>query len=174
MKLKYKILFIVPVLFLGDQISKLWIASHLSFGDSITVIPGLFDIVHVLNRGGAFGLFAQVDSVLREVFFYGVSSLAVLLIVIYYVTLTESQVAIYICLSLILSGALGNLCDRFVRGAVVDFLSFHWYDQVAQFDFFGNLIRFRLEWPAFNVADSAITLGVLGICFLTLQDSSKK
>ncbi|MDO8644433.1 MAG: signal peptidase II [bacterium] len=171
MKSKYWFLLLIPGIVFLDQFTKNLILQGLPLGDSIPVIPHIFDIVHVRNRGGAFGIFAGLPETTRQIFFYLVSAVALLAIGAYYVMLKEKSRLIYIFLVMIIAGALGNLWDRFLRGEVVDFLSFHWYDKVASWNFFGFPVRFRLEWPAFNVADISISIAATGIFLMTLKES---
>lgn len=128
-----------------DQASKLYIQATIPFGHSITVIPDLFAIVHVLNPGAAFGLFAASPSSFRNPFFVGISLLAIGCILYYRHRGLHDHPLASFALSLILGGALGNLIDRLRIGMVIDFLDVHYY---------------QYHWPAFNVADSAITVGV--------------
>ena len=128
-----------------DQASKLSIQATIPLGHSIPLIPDFFAIVHVLNPGAAFGLLAARSSAFRNPFFVGISLLAIGFILYYrHRGLTPHSLASF-ALSLILGGALGNLVDRLRLGMVIDFLDVHY---------------FRYHWPAFNVADSAITVGV--------------
>ncbi len=125
-----------------DQITKAVIIDRLAIGASIAVIDGFFDIVHFRNPGAAFSIFASGGS-MRTVFLIG-TSIAALAVIFMLIRQSKETFAIF-SLSLIAGGAIGNLIDRLRFGEVVDFLYFH----------IG-----RLYWPAFNVADSAITVGV--------------
>ena len=131
------------VVLLLDQASKLYIATHFALYESVTVIPGLFHLTYVRNQGAAFGILA--DSSLRLPFFLTVSAAAAIGILWYLRRLRPEQRLLQFSLSLIFAGALGNLIDRARMGEVVDFLDFFWHGH---------------HWPAFNVADSAITVGV--------------
>lgn len=166
---KYKILLIVPIILLLDQWSKAWVVQSLVKRDSIPIIPNFFDIVHVTNKGAAFGIFRGMPESIRHPFFCILSLVAILLIILYYTRLKEKHLLPYVCLSLILGGAIGNLWDRFARGEVVDFLSIHWYDKMIHWQFGSFRLHFLLEWPAFNVADSAITLAVVGFALFTFR-----
>ena len=157
---------IIPFVFLADQLTKRLILKFIPLGDSIPVIPGIFDIVHTRNKGAAFGFLAQTPESFRLPFFFIVSTLALTLITIYFFRLKDPRRSIYVCLALILGGALGNIYDRIFLGEVVDFLSFHWYDKIVHWGIAGGWLRFRLEWPAFNVADSAISVAVVWLMFL--------
>jgi len=119
-----------------DQITKHLIASSLKPFDSIEIFPFLH-LVNVKNKGAAFGMLKNVGSG----FFIGVSIIAVIL-VIWLLTRKKED---HFGLSLILGGAVGNLIDRIFLGHVVDFIDF-------------SIGRFH--WPAFNVADSALTIGI--------------
>lgn len=129
----------------ADQISKAVITRFLQLYETVPVIPGFFNITHVLNPGGAFGLFARHSPEIRVFFFLVVSScVAVLILWFYFQTAARYQV-LSIAFAGIFGGAVGNLIDRFRFGKVVDFLDFH----VGAY-----------HWPAFNVADSAISVGM--------------
>lgn len=143
---KYIRLAVVAGLVVGaDQITKALIIKHLPLHKSITVISGLFDITHILNPGGAFGLMANMSVVVRTVVFLFISSLAVGLILYFYIKTPPGYTLLAIGFALIFGGAIGNLIDRVRFGVVVDFLDFY----------IG-----KHHWPAFNVADSAITVGI--------------
>ncbi|MEE9613533.1 MAG: signal peptidase II [Thermodesulfobacteriota bacterium] len=125
-----------------DQLTKLIVAHYLFPGETVEVIPGLFNLVYWKNPGAAFGIFKD-GGLLRTLFLIGVSVAALVLIGILLRQSTDTFTDL--SLSLIAGGAVGNTIDRVLLGEVVDFLDFHaggWH------------------WPAFNVADSAITVGV--------------
>jgi len=132
------------VIFL-DRVTKLAIIQTLRLGQGIPVIPGFFDIVFVLNPGAAFGFLATLSDQVRNPLFILVSILAVILIVFYRTHYLRSHRLVSVALGLVLGGAVGNLIDRLHYGMVVDFLDVH----VGPY-----------HWPAFNVADSAISVGV--------------
>ena len=129
-----------------DQITKAVITEKLFMYGSYKVIDGFFSLVYVMNPGAAFGFLAGAPEIFRYLFFISVTVLAILLI-IYYILKSKSQdVLMVISLTLIFGGAVGNLIDRIRFGAVVDFLDFYigaWH------------------WPAFNAADSAISIGAV-------------
>jgi signal peptidase II len=128
-----------------DQITKLWIISNFALHEQQNVIPGLFDLVYVTNTGAAFGFLAGSKSWLRQVFFVGVAVVALVVIVYAYGHLKKQGKLFVYSLGLIGGGAIGNLIDRLRFGSVVDFLDFYLGSH---------------HWPAFNAADSAITVGV--------------
>ena len=139
-----------------DQASKLVIASAMRLGQSIPVVPGLFDISYVLNPGAAFGILASRSAAFRNPFFMIVSLLAICLIVYYYHRYLHQPARLpAAALGLILGGAVGNLIDRLRVGMVIDFLDFH----VSGY-----------HWPAFNVADAAISIGVGLMLFRMLSE----
>jgi len=108
------------------------------------VIDGFFNLVYVMNPGAAFGFLSRTPELFRYSFFIGITVLAMLLIIYYLVKSENEKAIITLSLALIFGGAVGNLIDRIRFGAVVDFLDFY----------IGNW-----HWPAFNAADSAITVG---------------
>jgi signal peptidase II len=144
---KYARLAIVAGLVVSaDQISKALILKNLPLHHSTPVIAGLFDITHILNPGGAFGLMAGMSAVMRAIVFLFISSMAVGLIFYFYYKTPPTYKLLATGFALIFGGAIGNLIDRVRFGTVVDFLDFY----------IGNH-----HWPAFNIADSAITVGIL-------------
>ncbi|HXU93696.1 MAG TPA: signal peptidase II [Gallionella sp.] len=124
-----------------DQSSKLWITSHFVLGESLYVL-GVFDLVLAHNTGAAFNFLHDAGGIQRWLF-GGIAIVASMWIVVL-LRKHSAQKLFALALSLILGGALGNLIDRIAYGHVVDFLAFHWNEHY---------------FPAFNVADSAITLG---------------
>lgn len=168
-KLKIVALWVIPILTL-DQLTKQWVAHSLRLGESVSVIPGIFDIVHVRNRGAAFGFMSHLPDTIRLPFFFIVSTVALVLITLYFLKLEDQRKSFMMCLGLILGGALGNISDRIFFGEVIDFLSFHWYDKIIQI--FGEF-SLRLEWPAFNVADSAITVAVAWLMITMFSPNQK-
>jgi signal peptidase II len=128
-----------------DQTTKALVLYYLPLGGSISVIPGFFDLTHVHNPGGAFGFLSGMSSEVRSLLFVAVSVLAAGLILYFYWQTPVRERLLAIGLALLFGGAVGNLIDRIRFGVVVDFL-----------DFYAG----ELHWPAFNVADSAITVGV--------------
>jgi len=139
----------------ADQITKLWLASKLAPGAAVAV-TGFFNLVHVYNTGAAFSFLANEGGWQRG-FFVAVAIVAAVVIV---VLLRRHAAERFFCaaLALILGGALGNLFDRIVLGKVVDFLDFH---------------AFGWHWPAFNLADSAITVGAALLILESFQERGK-
>ncbi|MDF1536905.1 MAG: signal peptidase II [bacterium] len=143
------------VIVAADRISKMIVPRFLDLYESIPVIPGLFDITYARNSGGAFGILASWDSPLRRVFFILASVAAMFLLwVLYRQAAASTSRSLRLSFAAIGGGAFGNLYDRAVTGEVVDFLDFY----------LGSY-----HWPAFNIADSAISIGavILGYLYLT-------
>lgn len=159
---KYKILCsLSSLVFVLDQLTKSFVLKTLAIGESIPVIQGFFDLVHVRNRGAAFGMFHLLKDGIRVPFFYGISFIAFFSLLYFFRQLRDKQLCYAAPMSLIMGGILGNLVDRVRFGDVIDFLSLHIHDKI----FLGVL----MEWPAFNVADSAITISMIWITILVLR-----
>lgn len=123
---------------------------HVPLHYSISIIEGFFNITHIRNPGVAFGLFAGYQSEYKALFFIIVSLIAIIAILIIFHQSPDEKISVRVGLILIFSGAVGNLIDRILHKEVIDFL-----------DFFQN----GSHWPAFNVADSCITIGVSFMIF---------
>lgn len=128
-----------------DQATKLLVQRTFRLGESLPVVPGLFNLTYVLNPGAAFGFLAGAAAAFRGPFFIAVSVLAIVIICYYHARHARGRPLPVVGLALILGGAVGNLIDRLRVGMVIDFLDFY----------LGTY-----HWPAFNVADSGITVGV--------------
>jgi signal peptidase II len=133
-----------------DQLSKRWIIESLYYGQTLEIVPGLIDLTHVRNPGGAFSVLAGASSDWRMPFFLGAGALAVGLLLVFYRRLPPQARLSAKAIGMIMGGALGNLTDRVVHGEVIDWLDVH----------LGTY-----TWPTFNVADSCIVVGV-GILIL--------
>lgn len=150
MKKKYLwVSFIIGVILLLDQVTKYIIEKHVRQYEVISIIPGFFNVTHVRNKGAAFSLFANAPESFRSFFFAVVTIVAVVVIVL--LIRKAHERLLIVALSLIAGGAVGNLVDRVRYGEVVDFIQ--WYVK-------------SYYWPSFNVADSAITVGV---CLLAVD-----
>jgi signal peptidase II len=129
-----------------DQITKAAIVAKFVKHESYAIVDGFFNIVYVMNPGAAFGFLANMSETFRYIFFTGIT-VVVILLIIYYIVKSKSQnMLMVISLTLIFAGAVGNLIDRIRFGAVIDFL---------------DVYIGTAHWPAFNVADSAISLGAM-------------
>jgi signal peptidase II len=140
-----------------DQWTKGWIENTLEVHQSRSVIPGLFELTYVRNTGAAFGLFASVDSLVKEFLLNSVAVAVFLVVSAYALRSSHKSVRLQVGFALILGGAVGNLLDRVRWRYVVDFLDF---------GVSGH------HWPAFNIADSAICIGV-GLLFLDMLRSEE-
>lgn len=131
---------------LVDQLSKILVLKQMPLYKSITLIPGLFNLTHVHNPGGAFGFMAHNGSPWRHWLFMVAAIVALGLILYFYHQTPRTHPWLGMALAMIFGGAVGNLIDRVRFGEVVDFLDVY----------IGNL-----HWPTFNIADSAVTVGVI-------------
>jgi len=148
----------VAAVVLLDFITKAYISSSMSLHESFDVINGFLNITYVRNPGAAFSFLADAPAIFRSIFFISVTVTAIIL-VLYYIAKSKIEEPFMIfSLSLILSGAVGNLIDRIRFGEVVDFIDVY----ISSY-----------HWPAFNVADSAITVGAV-IMVLELIRGKKK
>jgi signal peptidase II len=142
-----------------DQLTKVLVLSRFKLGESISVIENFFNLTFVKNYGAAFGFLSDSHPEFREVFFLAMPPVAMIVIA----TLlkkapADDKLQIY-ALSSILGGAMGNYIDRLRFRYVVDFLDFHWFN--------------KYSWPAFNIADSAIVIGV-GVLMYQMYLEGKK
>lgn len=131
------------VVIAADQASKAWLVSAFEHGQSVT-LTSFFDLVFVFNRGAAFSFLSTASGWQR--WFFVLLALCISAWIVVVIKRHAQERLLPLALALVMGGALGNVIDRLVYGAVVDFLSFH----------LGGLY-----WPAFNVADSAISVGVV-------------
>lgn len=145
---------VVLVIVFCDQITKSLIVSHLSVHEVHPVIPGFFDIVHFRNTGAAFGIFSGTFSHLKHYFFLCISLVVLSGILVYIWISREVRKWEVLALAMVFSGALGNFIDRLRFQEVIDFLYFHWH---------------KYYWPAFNVSDSAISIGTVLLILLYIK-----
>ena len=141
----FRLILFAGIVILADQLSKAAILKFIPLYHSIPIIPGFFDLTHVRNPGGAFGFFASQSEGWRQFFFLILTSVAIVTIFYFYRIIPSSHPWLSAGLALIFGGAIGNLIDRIRLGEVVDFLKFY----IGKY-----------QWPSFNIADSAITVGV--------------
>jgi signal peptidase II len=147
-----------------DRVTKLWIQANVGAYDTIPVLPEVFNIVYARNRGAAFGMLSTASETTRVLVLIGISTciLGFIVWMLWQATRPDALASFTYrsALSLVLGGAVGNLYDRIFEGSVTDFL------QV----FIGSY-----EWPSFNVADSAISVGaVLMACELIFHKEAPK
>lgn len=137
----------------ADQAAK-WVILHLvPLHETIAVIPGFLNVVHFRNPGGAFGLFAAQSGFTLGMIFFIVTLVALGLIIYLYKQTPAGERLLAAGLAFVFGGALGNLIDRLRFGNVVDFIDVYVRDY---------------HWPAFNIADSAITLGIVIFAFYVI------
>ena len=129
-----------------DFATKALVEARIPLHHAVPVVDGLFSLVHVRNTGAAFSLLAEAPAALRVPLFVAIAVAAVAAVLALLRKLDDRQRLLTAALALVLGGAIGNLVDRLRYGAVVDFLLVYWRDW---------------HWPAFNVADSAISIGVV-------------
>ncbi len=158
---KKNILFmaVAGLVVLLDQLTKGWIIATMRLHDAYPVIDGFFNIIHVRNPGAAFGFLAGASPLFRSVFFLAVTVAAILLILHYLRQTRIEEISLVLSLALILAGAVGNLIDRIRFGEVVDFL---------------DVYIGAHHWPAFNVADAAISTGASVLMILLLGRRKEK
>ncbi len=155
MKLKYLILAaIAGAVITIDQATKMYVHTHFGLHESIEVIQGFFNLTYVRNYGAAFGFLADSHQTFREIFFLSMPPVALLVILAILRGVLETDRWQIVSLSLVFGGAIGNYIDRIRFRYVIDFLDFH--------------IQKKYTWPAFNIADSAIVVGVSVLLFLEL------
>lgn len=140
-----------------DQLTKLYIDRTMPLFQSIPVIDGLFSITYVRNKGAAFSFLAHASW--RLPFFLVITVIALVVILVAMRKLRDDQRLATVSLGLIFSGAAGNLIDRVRLGEVIDFLEVYWRS---------------FHWPAFNVADSAICVGVALLAIDMLREERRE
>ncbi|MBF0276091.1 MAG: signal peptidase II [Nitrospinae bacterium] len=152
---KYLLVFSCFII-LVDYYTKWLIDSNMALHESIEVIPGLLNITYVRNMGVAFGMFSDFNAAIT----LSVISAGAILFLLYLLFVTEdNKTAELFAISLIIGGAAGNLIDRVQQQGVVDFVDFH----------IG-----ASHWPAFNVADSAITIGMALFIYVIIFNQEEK
>ncbi len=150
---------VTVVLVALDQITKMFIMHTMHLHESIPIIPEFFNLTYIRNPGAAFGIFAQSNSAFRLIFFVGTSIFALGLLGTIFYRLHRDDLWGQLTVSSIFGGAIGNLIDRLRFGEVIDFLDFH----VNGY-----------HWPAFNIADSAISVGVVSLLIIFALDKKKE
>ncbi len=149
---------IVGVIIVLDQATKWLIARTLAVHESITVFDSYFHITHERNTGAAFSLLAQAPAAFRQPFFLITTIVAVIALLLFLRKIAASDRLTLTAVAAILGGALGNFIDRVRHGEVIDFLLVHWHEYY---------------WPAFNVADSCITVGVISLLVAAFRETRK-
>jgi signal peptidase II len=155
---KYRLALIIGLtVLILDQITKALVHNLMQLHQSIEILPNFVHLTYLRNTGAAFGFLAGDRSALKTVFFLLVSGVAIGCIFYLLRNLRPGRNTETLSLSFILGGAIGNLIDRLRMGEVIDFIDLHWH---------------HVHWPAFNVADSAITVGVILLLFQMIRKQS--
>jgi len=155
LKKKYLLFFVTTVtVIILDQIMKAYVISTMSIHESFAVIEGFFNITYIRNPGAAFGFLAGASPIFRQVFFLS-AAIAVIALILYGIRKSgEKELPLVFSLSLLSAGAAGNLIDRVRFGEVVDFL---------------DVYLGHYHWPAFNIADAAISTGAAIMILIMLK-----
>ncbi len=156
---KVNIAIVIVSVIILDQLTKYITKTSLELGESVHVIGNFFRFTYVENPGMAFGL--RIDN---NYLFLTLSLAAAFLVFYYLYKLRNEHWPLQLAISLITAGAIGNLSDRFIRGSVVDFMDFEFFDIIIpSFELFGiNFSGYDLtRWPVFNVADMAVSGGMI-------------
>jgi signal peptidase II len=141
----------LPIIVL-DQATKLFVQAHMALYESIALIPNYLDITYTLNPGAAFSMLAEAPPWVRRAFLLSMSCAAIIVLAVLIVRAERVSIN-SVAFAMIMGGATGNLIDRALRGGrVIDFMRAHYYD---------------LNYPVFNVADSAISIGVVLIILVS-------
>jgi len=139
-------LILVSALLIADQWTKYLIHSRFRLGESLVLIEHLFAFTYVRNYGAAFGFLNNAPAAFREPFFLAIPILALVFLFYMLYRMEDHKTYTVVALCMIISGAVGNLIDRLRFGYVIDFIDVHWKE--------------FYHWPAFNIADSCIVVGV--------------
>ena len=144
---KYLFLFVISsLLIVIDQYTKFMVTLHIPINYSIKIVEGFFNLTHIRNSGVAFGIFSDQNSELKPYILIFVSIIAIIAILVIFHQTGKNKKIVQTGLVLVFSGAIGNLIDRVLHKEVIDFIDIFIDNQ---------------HWPAFNVADSCITIGVM-------------
>jgi signal peptidase II len=138
-----------------DQATKVLVMNNLPLGGQVPLIPGVLNLVHIHNKGAAFGLLSGWSAEFAWLFFVIITALVLVVLGYLLWRLPDGQWPAALGYSLILTGALGNLIDRIRLGEVVDFIDVYWG---------------RYHWPAFNVADSLVCVGAAVLAWIIIRE----
>lgn len=152
------LLSVACAVFVLDQLVKLIVVAQLGAAQVVSVIPGFFDLVNVRNRGAAFGFLNRSD-IEWQFWLFLVATVIAVWAIFTLARQSKTQKTLQIGLGCVLGGALGNLLDRIRFRAVVDYLDFYWN---------------QYHWPAFNIADIGICVGVFLACLATWRKGAKQ
>ena len=147
MRNKYLFLFVnSSALIVIDQYTKFMVSLHIPLNYSVKVVAGFFNLTHIRNSGVAFGIFSEQNSELKPYLLIFVSIIAIIAILVIFHQTEREKKLVQTGLVLVFSGAIGNLIDRVLHKEVIDFIDIFFENQ---------------HWPAFNIADACITIGVV-------------
>ncbi|NMC63146.1 MAG: signal peptidase II [SAR324 cluster bacterium] len=159
-KTALRILVVIALVIVIDQITKYLAVSFLSQSNRINIIPGCFDLTLTFNKGVAFGLFSSIENNFLRHVILGITTIVALAAVIYFFMKELSDsLSGQIAFAMIVGGAIGNLLDRIRLGQVVDFF-------LAYYD--------EYHWPVFNMADSCISVGVALLLLFNWKSEKKR
>jgi signal peptidase II len=144
--MKVKFLLVTLTVFALDHLTKYLVSTSMNLHGGVDIIPGFFRLSYVLNSGVAFGIFQESQSAWKPYLLSGLAIIAVVVIAVYSSRMPTERWLLQVALAVTMGGILGNFADRMLRGSVVDFIELHLKD--------------RFHWPTFNLADSAITIGI--------------
>lgn len=167
-----RILWIPLVVLILDQATKLTVKATMSLYQSIPVLGDFFRLTFVENSGMAFGI-----SIRDNTFFTVFSIIASIAILIYLFNMRGEHIYVRVSMAIIFGGAIGNLTDRLIRGRVVDFFDFEFFNiHIPAFHFL--FVRFpgysMTRWPVFNIADMAVTIGMVMLFMFILLEKPNK
>lgn len=141
-----------------DRWTKFLIQSRFTLNESISVVDGIFNVTYVRNTGVAFGIFSSISSPAKSVLLSIFTAIAAIVVVVYSLKSPVRNRLLQVALGFILGGALGNLYDRISYGYVIDFIEIYFRDY---------------HWPSFNIADSAISTGVVLLAFEIIRNETQ-
>lgn len=153
------LILVVALIALLDQVTKHLVLAHFELGQTVSIIPGLFNLTFIKNPGAAFGMFSRFDEAVRAPLLTILPLIALSAIGYLYFKLPANR-STSIAFSFVAGGAVGNLIDRVQLGWVVDWIDFHFRDQ--------------MHYPAFNFADSAICVGLGILLFAEFKNKENK
>ena len=163
-------MFSIGALIALDQITKIMILKHFSEQETFSIVPNFFNLTLVYNKGAAFGALSNIPENIRAPFFFLIPLLAFIILGWMFVKGQDQSKLMKIALTSVMAGALGNFLDRLQYNKVVDFLDFYIPNCEINFHSFYT----NCHWPAFNVADSCITVGIVGLFISSIIFEQKK
>jgi signal peptidase II len=158
--MKNRYLLISILVLIADLFSKWVVRLKLDETHPVEIIPGYLRLSSACNSGVAFGFFNGVESIWKPYVLAAMAIAAIVIIVIYSARMPQDRKLLHVALAITTGGILGNFIDRIARGCVIDFIDFH--------------IHEAFYWPTFNVADSAITIGIALLLIDAIVNPSKK